>query len=42
MDLIKSGPYYISVSVGHRREILIDHGSFSVAVNNIKVETLDQ
>lgn len=26
----------------HRREILIDHGSFLVAVKNMKVETLDQ
>jgi len=39
---MKSGPYYISVSVGHRCEILIDHGSFSVVINNIKVEILDQ
>lgn len=42
MGLIKSGTYYISVSVRHRHEILIDHGSFSVAVNYIKVETLYQ
>lgn len=38
MDLIKLGPYYISVSVGHRYEILIDHRSF----HYIEVEILDQ
>lgn len=38
----KVRPFYISVSVGHRCEVLIDHESLSVAVNNMKVETLDQ